>query len=457
MDKPSRRLTILIAASLSSFLTAFMGSSVVIALPSIASTFAMDAVLINWVSTSYLIATAVFLLPIGRAADLLGRKRIFTTGIGAFTIMTLLAPFAPGKWAFLGLRALQGVGGAMIFSTGVAMLASAYPPKERGRVLGINVATVYAGLTLGPVVGGFLAGRCGWQSIFLLCVALGIFVFTLVSVNIRDEQPGKAQGRIDVVGSLTYCLGMVSLMLGSSSLDGTRGWVLLAAGALFFLAFVRYERSCASPVLDITLLTNNRAFAFSNAAALIHYGATFSTGFLISLYLQYVRGMSPEHAGLIMVTQPAVMAVLSPLAGRLSDRVEPRLLASSGMAVTASGLLVLSFIGPATSIGAIIMVLAYLGLGFALFSSPNTNAVMSSVDPAQYGVASGILSTMRVTGQAFSMGITLVLFSVLIGRVRITPEVLGAFMKACNAGMVVFALLCVPGIAASLARGDVRR
>lgn len=456
MEQRSKQLTILAAASLSSFLTAFMGSSVVIALPSIAMYFSMDAVLINWVSTSYLIATAIFLLPLGRAADLLGRKRIFTTGIGVFTVMTLLAPFAPDKWIFLALRALQGIGGAMIFSTGIAMLTAVYPQQDRGRVLGINVATVYGGLTMGPVVGGFLASRCGWQSIFLVCVVLGIFVYTLVSLNVGKDPRSEHPARMDVAGSIIYCIFMVSLMLGFSWLPGPYGWLGLATGVLFFSVFIRFEISCASPVLDITLLTRNRAFAFSNAAALIHYGATFSTGFLISLYLQYVRGMSPEHAGLVMVIQPAVMSVLSPFAGILSDRIEPRLLASSGMAITASGLFSLSFIGPDTSITFIIVVLAYLGSGFAMFSSPNTNAVMSSVDSHDYGVASGILSTMRVTGQAFSMGLTLMLFSIIIGRVRITPEVLPAFMTACRTGLTLFALLCIPGIAASLARGDLR-
>ena len=457
MEQRSKQLTVLVAASLSSFLTAFMGSSVIIALPSIAASFSMDAVLINWVSTSYLIATAIFLLPLGRAADVLGRKRIFTTGIGVFTVMTLLAPFAPDTWAFLVLRALQGIGGSMIFSTGIAMLTSVYSPKDRGRVLGINVATVYAGLTLGPVVGGFLTGRCGWQSIFLISVVLGTFVFTLVSINVREEPPEWARGRIDLMGSMVYCLSMVSLMLGFSWLPGPHGWLGLAMGTLSFGVFLRYESSCDSPVLDTSLLTGNKAFAFSNAAALIHYGTTFSTGFLMSLYLQYVKGMSPEHAGLVMVTQPAVMTVLSPLAGILSDRIEPRLLASGGMAITGSGLFALSFLGPDTSITAIIAVLAYMGSGFALFSSPNTNAVMSSVEPGDYGVASGILSTMRVTGQAFSMGLTLMLFSMIIGRVQITPTVLPAFMKAYHAGMIFFALLCIPGIAASLARGDVRK
>jgi MFS family permease len=399
----------------------------------------------------------MFLLPLGRAADIIGRKRIYAAGIALFTLMSLCAAASPGAAVFLAVRAIQGIGGAMIFSTGIAMLTAAFPAGQRGSVLGVNTATVYAGLTLGPVLGGFLGGALGWRSIFLVTACLGALAFGLVALGVRGEPPGDVPRRLDLAGSLIYALSLVALMLGFSRLPDVTGWALIVLGSAGFACFIVWELSCASPVLDIPLLSRNRAFAFSNAAALIHYSATFSISFLLSLYLQNVRGMSPGYAGLVMLTQPAFMAVFSPLAGSVSDRIEPRILASSGMAITACGLGALAMAGPLTPIMAIIACLGFMGFGFALFSSPNTNAVMSSVGRNDYGVASGVLATMRVVGQALSMGVVLMLFSILVGRAHISPEVTPAFMKAFRLSSACFAFLCIPGIFASLARGDIRR
>jgi len=458
LEMQEEERTILLVAVLSSFLNPFMASSVIIALPVIARAFSLNAVLTNWISTSYLIASAVFLLPLGRAADLLGRKKIFMAGIVIFTCMSFLVPFAPGIAVFLLLRVLQGIGGAMIFSTSVAILTSVYRPERRGWALGITVAAVYAGLTLGPFIGGFLTEKMGWHSIFLFCVPLGALVFTLARRKIREEARVSdfSWRSFDITGSLVYLGGIVSVMLGFTFLPGPYGMILLVLGAAFLVLFIKCEKAVASPVLDLSLLSRNRVFSFSNAAAFIHYSATFSVSFFLSLYLQEIRGMSPEHAGFILVAQPVLMTVFSPIAGRLSDRMEPRLIASAGMAITSCGLFLLAVTGPGTPIPYIVFCLAFLGFGFALFSSPNTNAVMSSVDRSDYGIASGILATMRVTGQTVSMGAALMLFSLLMGQSRITGAVSVEFMKAFRYGFIFFGLTCIPGILASLARGKVR-
>ncbi len=458
LEKQAEERTILLVAVLSSFLNPFMASSVIIALPAISRDFSLSAVLTNWISTSYLIASAVFLLPLGRAADMVGRKKIFMAGIVMFTCMSFLVPFSPGIAVFLLFRVLQGIGGAMIFSTSVAILTSVYRPERRGWALGITVAAVYAGLTMGPFIGGFLTEKMGWHSIFLLCVPLGAMVFILARRKIREEvRPGGFSWKtFDYAGTLVYSAGIVSVMLGFTFLPGLSGVILLILGAVFLVLFIRCEKTGASPVLDMALLSRNRVFAFSNAAAFIHYSATFSVSFFLSLYLQEVRGMSPEHAGLVLMAQPVLMTVFSPMAGRLSDRMEPRLIASAGMAITSCGLFLLAETGPGTPIAYIVCCLAFLGFGFALFSSPNTNAVMTSVGRDDYGVASGILATMRVTGQTVSMGAALVLFSLLMGQSRITGAVTAEFMKAFRYGFIFFGLACIPGILASLARGNVR-
>jgi len=219
---------------------------------------------------------------------------------------------------------------------------------------------------------------------------------------------------------------------------------------------VRWEIRVGSPVLNMNLFRNNTVFAFSNLAALINYSATSAVGFLLSLYLQYVKALSPQNAGLVLVSQPVMMAIFSPLAGRLSDRIEPRIVASVGMALTTIGLLPFVFLNEGTPLGFIVASLVLLGFGFALFSSPNTNAVMSSVEHRFYGVASATLGTMRLTGQMLSMGIAMLILAIYVGKVQITAEYYALFLTSLKTAIGVFAVLCFVGIFASLARGKVR-
>ncbi|HSB32953.1 MAG TPA: MFS transporter [Nitrospirota bacterium] len=454
-DATLKRSTLLIA-TLSAFLTPFTVSSVNIALPAIGREFHMSAVLMSWVPTAYLLSAAVFLVPFGRLADIHGRKRVFSWGIGIFTASSLLLAVSPSAPALIAFRVLQGFGSAMIFGTGMAILTSVFPAAERGRVLGMNVAAVYLGLSLGPTFGGFLTHQFGWRSIFLMNVPLGLLVIFFLATKLKAEWAEARGERFDLAGSLLYSASLVSLMYGLSLLPRRMGIVLTAAGVAGAVMFVLWERSAESPLLDMDLFFHNATFAFSNLAALINYSATNAVGFLMSLYLQYLKGFTPQGAGMVLVSQPLVMAVFSPLAGRLSDRIEPRVVASIGMAITASGLFLLTFVDESSSVGFDLFGLVLLGFGFALFSSPNTNAVMSSIEKKFYGVGSATLGTMRLTGQMLSMGITMVIFALSIGSARITPEYYPLFLKSMKTGFVIFSTLCFAGIFASLARGKVR-
>jgi MFS family permease len=398
----------------------------------------------------------MFLLPFGRLADIYGRRRIFVYGTIVFTLFSLLCGFASSGPVLIALRALQGAGAAMIFATGVAMLTSAYPAAERGRVLGINVAAVYVGLSVGPFVGGFLTQHLGWRSIFFVNALIGLFIILLVKWRLKSEWAESQGERFDFVGALVYAVSLTLLMIGFSELPGVTGvWTgLIGIGGL--VGFVFWERNTPKPLLDITLLGRNVVFAFSNLAALINYSATSALMFLISLYLQYIKNLSPQEAGLILVAQPIMMAVFSPLAGRVSDSVEPRIVASIGMGIICVMLALIAFVGSDTSITLLTAYLLVLGCGFALFSSPNTNAVMSSVEKRWYGVASATLGTMRLTGQMLSMGIVMLIFSATMGRMQITPMLYPAFLQSMSIAFTVFSLLCVVGVLASLARGHVR-
>jgi len=456
MNTNISKKAVLLVVTLSSFLAPFMGSSINIALPSIAKEFAMDAVLLSWVATSYLLATAVFLVPFGRIADIHGRKRIFTYGISIYTVSSILSAISTSAVMLISFRILQGIGGAMIFGTGIAMLTSVFPVGERGRALGINVAAVYLGLSLGPLFGGFLTEHFGWRSIFLLNVPLGLIIMAAIFWKLKGEWAEARGEKFDLSGSIIYGVALVAIMYGLSLLPAMSGVWAITIGILGILAFIRWEMKVASPVLPMNLFKNNAVFAFSNLAALISYSATFAVAFLLSLYLQYTKGLSPQNAGLILVSMPAMQAILSPLAGRLSDRIEPRIIASVGMGLATIGLVLFIFLVQDTAIEFILVSLIILGFGFALFSSPNTNAIMSSVGKRSYGTASATLATMRTVGMTLSMGIAMLIFAIFIGRVEITPEYYPVFVSSLKIAFVIFATLCFGGIFASLARGKIR-
>jgi EmrB/QacA subfamily drug resistance transporter len=448
---------VLIIAVMSSFLTPFTSSSVNIALPSIGTELSLNAIVLSWVATAYLLAAAAFLVPFGRIADIHGRKMIFQWGIIIDAVASILCAVSnSGEWLII-FRALQGVGGAMIFGTGIAILTSVFPVNERGRALGISTAAVYTGLSVGPLVGGFLTAHFGWRGIFFLNTLLGLIIIVVVFWKLRGEWAEAKGERFDYIGSIIYSLALVAVFYAFSVLPALWGIWLIIIGVIGLAAFVWWEMRQKSPVLNLSLFRNNTVFTFSNLAALINYSATFAVAFLLSLYLQYVKGFSPEHAGLILIAQPVVMVICSPIAGSLSDRVEPRLVSSVGMALTTAGLVMLAFLGNVTGLPFILTSLVVLGLGFGFFSSPNINAIMGSVERKFYGVASGTLGTMRLTGQAFSMGMALLLFALYIGRVQITPEYYPLFLKSMRVAFTISAALCFGGIFASIARGRTHR
>jgi len=447
----------LVVVTIASFLTPFMMSAINIALPTIGREFAMDAVLLAWVPTSYLLSTTVFLLPFGRIADMYGRKRIFAYGIVLYIISSLLAATSTSAIMLILSLIPQGIGAAMIICSGVAIIASSYPVEGRGRALGINVAAVYLGLSLGPFLGGLLTQYFGWRSIFLASLPLGLIVITLLLWKMKGEWAEAKGEKFDLSGSVIYGLAVVAIMYGLSILPEILGLAVILIGLLGFVAFFWRETKAANPLLNINLFKNNRVFAFSNFAALINYSATFAVTFLLSLYLQYTKGFSPQTAGMVLLSMPAVQAIFSPLAGRLSDRITPQILASSGMAFTTIGLILLAFLGQNTAIGFIIFSLLILGFGFAFFSSPNTNAVMSSVGTKTYGVASATLATMRSVGMMLSMGIAMLISAIYVGRVEITPEYYSAFIAGMKVAFIIFAALCFVGIFASLARGKSKK
>ena len=349
-----------------------------------------------------------------------------------------------------------GIGGSITFGTGMALATSVFPFSQRGRVLGIIIGSVYVGNSAGPCIGGFLTEHLGWRSLFLINGPIGLAIFAVVLLKLKDEWAEAKGERFDLVGSAVYCLTLVAFMCGFYLLPRITGLSFLSAGLAGLVLFLVWETRVQSPILDWSLFRHNRVFALSNVATFVNYGATYAIAFLISLYLQYVKHLSPESAGLLMVSQPLVQAIFTPYAGKLSDRVEPQTVASCGMGLTVIGLALFVFLGENTGLWFVIATLALHGFGFALFSSPNTNAIMSSVEKRFYGVASSIVSTMRLLGNSFSIGATMLIFSLYIGQAQITVQYHPTFLASVRVIFIIFALLCLAGVFASLARGKMR-
>ncbi len=443
----------LVVISLSAFLSSFSASSVNVALPALGAEYHLPGVILNWVVTAFVLTSAVLIMPMGRLGDLYGRQRVLTWGLAASLVGSLASFLAPGPEWLLAARALTGVGMAMATGTMTAILVAAYPPEQRGRILGINVAMVYLGISVGPALGGVLVQAWGWRSLFAVHAALSLPVLALVMFGLRGNDKEHHEGKFDLLGSLLYAAGLALLLIGVSDLPHALGVGLVSGGAAVLAVFWLVEGRSSHPILPVTLLTKNRLFAFSNLAAMFSYSATFSVVFFLSLYLQVVRGLSPAEAGLVLVAQPLVQTVFSPLSGRLSDRWSPRWLASSGMALCAVGLTGLAFLDATTPLALVVGALVLVGLGFALFSSPNTNAVMGSVERKDLGLASATVATMRVVGHMLSMGLALVLLSLILGKLAVTPATSALFLHAQQWGFGLSAVLCTLGIAVSLARG----
>jgi len=298
--------------AITSFMGTFLISSVNIALPAIEKSFEMNAITLSWVVTAFLLSTAMFLLPFGRWGDLTGIRRLFKTGVILFTISSLICGLAVSETWLILFRFIQGIGAAMSSTTGPAILVSAFPPQQRGRVLGFSVSAVYLGLAFGPFAGGLITQYLGWRSIFHIASGLGIITAAMAFRYLGPDDIARNRSlKIDLKGTLFYMAGLVTLVYGSSQIPQAQGWLLMLGGLIALIVFWFMESKSPSPILDTQLFTKNRLFAFSNLAALINYIATFAIVFLLSLYLQKIKGLTPRDAGMILVAQPAIMALFS--------------------------------------------------------------------------------------------------------------------------------------------------
>ncbi|MDB4584306.1 MFS transporter [Draconibacterium sp.] len=445
------KIVLLAVTMASNFLNPLMGAAVNVALPKIAEEFSMSAVGLSWVSMAFLLASSVFLVPFGKISDNWGRRKMFLFSNVGFALTTLFCALSVSSEMLIIGRFLQGITAAGIFATTMAIIISAFEPHERGKMIGLNVMAVYVGLSIAPVLGGVLTSSWGWRSLFYINTGAVVLIVVAILTKIKAEWVVPSNAKFDFTGTLIYMVSISGLMYGFSHLPKTEAIVFTLTGILGIVIFVMYELKQSNPVLEMQLFFKNKLFAFSNLSAFINYAATFAITFVFSLYLQYVKGLSPKEAGLVLIAQPVVMAFVASFSGKLSDTKDPRILASIGMGVSAAGLLMLTFINKETSFTYIIVALVILGFGFGMFSSPNTNSVMSSVEKRFLGLASATVSTMRTTGMMFSMAIAALSIHVFLGDAKINAYNLDSFMLSMKTVVIIFVFLCCIGIFTSLA------
>ena len=434
---------ILFTIMLTSFLTPFTGSALNLALPSLGAEYGASPAALGWVLGSFLLAAIVVLLPFGKLADRYGKRRFFIMGNGIFALTSFLAIFAPSLPWLIAARAAQGLGSAMTFATSMSILTLVIPKERRGWAMGWNVAVVYTGLTLGPAVGGFLNHYYGWQSIFILLTILGALAFGTARHTLQDEWYADSSPDWDKKGALLYGGAIMLIIYGLSQLLSQQAApLLLIGGLLLFGVFLRYELRTENPLLPVNLLFSNRPFSMSCLAALLNYCATFATSLLLSLYLQAILGLTSHSAGIILLAQPIIMATLSPLMGRLSDKYAPTKLAALGQSVITAGLIGFALTVHTLSLYLLIPMLMITGTGFALFAAPNNNAIMSSVEKQHYGLATSLLSTTRLFGQVLSVAMMNLILS--LSWHGLAPQ--AALLQNLEIALLIFALCAGLGV-----------
>jgi EmrB/QacA subfamily drug resistance transporter len=446
---------VFVTVCIAQFMAPLMLTAVGVALPSLGREFGASAVQLGLVEQLYVLSVAMVVLTFGRLGDIVGQRKVFLPGLVVFTALTWSLGFTQSVGMVMVQRFCQGVGAAMMLSGSLALVAAAYPPHLRGRKIGLVSACTYAGLSTGPVIGGYLTSHGGWRSIFWMAVPLGLAAIALCVFGMR-ETPGNASGdQMDWQGSLAYGGSVGLIMLGAAHAKEVPGGPgMIAAGLVGLVLFLRLERRSTSPLLDVSLLTRNRFFTLSCLAALGNYAATFGITFLMSLYLQYVKGLSPRQAGFVLLLQPLLQVIASPVVGRLADRIEPARLATAGMLASSVGLLLAAAtIAPGTPLWLVGGELVLIGAGFGIFITPNSTAIMGSVPPRQFGVASGMIGSMRTLGMAVSMTTVTLVFSMLMGGAAITPATLPAFLASMRVGLAAFAVFSCLGVLLSLGRG----
>lgn len=443
-----RRNLILLICSVLSFFTVFAVNAVNVVVPTIAAEFHMNNIVQNWVTIIFLLVVAVLSVPAGQISGKYGLKKVTIISIVLFIIISIVNVLITTKELFLACRLILGIALAFINVTSMAMVVSAFKPEDRGAALGINITAVYIGLSLSPVLGGVLNYNLGWRSVVLFGVPFLLVILALLLFKVEDEWITFENIPIDFKGSVIYGIGMVLFIYGFTILNQLLGVILTVSGVILFVVFGLIELRQENPVFDIRFFKNHK-FLSANFASLSAYLATYAAVTILNYHLQYIKGFDSQTAGIILLVAPICQVVLAPIAGKLSDKYVPQILAAIGMGLGTVSLILFSSLSAETSLEFLVIAMVIYGVGFGLFSPPNTNVIMGSVPPKDTSVASASVSTMRTVGQAMSMGILTLVFAFVMGNVPIVEEYYPLLISSCQITCIICVVLCIASVFAS--------
>lgn len=448
----SEKRAVLIASCLAIFINPMVGSMLNLALTAIGNDLQCSAHQLGWISSMFFIASVMALVPASRLSDIYGKKRIFKIGILICTLGLAMSSLSPNIYFLYATRCITGVGTAMVACNSVSMISDVYARHERGAALSVNTACVYVGASVGPTFGGIFTDLVGWRICFLIIIPLllgALYFINKFKYNIKPSEGGS----FDSKGSVVYAMGILIFMLGLISLPEIYAFVLIVLGVVVMVGFVIVEMRTKEPVMKVRMFGNTR-FTRSLLALFFNYAASYSISFFLSLYFQSIGAMTATQAGMVLMVQPVIQVLFTLMVGKIVDRLDYRILPTLGMAILSIGIAMMLALGEDVNLPYAVLCLAINGIGFGLFSSPNTTATMSYVEHHEYSAASALISTMRQIGMMFSMGIATCMIAIFMGSTAtLAPENYSAFIKIMDYTWYICLGFSVVGMLFSVFRG----
>ncbi|MBE6487173.1 MAG: MFS transporter [Methanosphaera stadtmanae] len=426
---------IITAGTLATIIVAFLLNAAPVTLPSIAKAFAMNNVLQNWVDTLYLLSIAVFSIPCGKICEKYGIKKVLKIGLIIFFIGTLGTGLSQNAIMLLLFRATLGIAAAILNVASIALIVESMDNDKKGPAVAIAVAAVYVGIALAPILGGSLIFNFGWQSLFYATLPFIILNYYLAH-KIKGEIKHDNNQGFDMRGSILYSIGIILFIYGFTRILETIGQIITIVGIILLVRFALWELRNKNPIFEMRLFKNIR-FSAANLACLFSYFATFMTTYVYNYHMQYIMGMDSQLAGMYLIITPAIMVVMSVISGELIKKVQAEIVTGVGLLILTVAFIIMCFLSRTTPLYVLLIAMGLHGIGYGLFSSPNTLLITTTVPPEESSKASAALSAMRLIGQTVSLGIFTTVFAIIMGNVAIVPEYYDLLLNSCHIIMIL--------------------